>query len=354
MKRIKKYLMVCFILIVFLVLIFATQSFAQPEYKWRFAMPWERETASQSYELFCDLVGVYSDGRIEIEYFPHALLGPLDENFHAIQSGEIEMGMLYPYANLVPGGPTVMMPFSVLNFDEEVIACSNPDGILYQVSKKAWEEVGFHLLFLSPQGFLGLGNKVRPLKTPDDLKNLKMRVSGSLQCVKMLENMGKGTGMTMETLPWADVYNALEKGVMDGIWTTFASLIEERHYEVLKYFTDLRHTHDVSAICINKEIWDKLPDDLKTAIEKAAKIAEERDYEVHRRSEVEFRKTLLDKGVEIYTPTNEELSLWIEKANVPAIWEQVAKPWLDKAFPGENIVEKILDELNKIHKFVGK
>jgi len=353
MKRIKKYLMVCFILIVFLVLIFATQSFAKPEYKWRFANPWSRGFSS-SYELFCDLVGVYSDGRIEIEYFPNALLGPLDESSRAIQSGEIECGISYPYTDLVPGGIVTMMPFSLSNYDEMQIACSVPDGILYKLASKAWEEVGFHLLFLPPQGFLGLANNIRPLRTPDDLKNLKMRVSGSVQGVEMLRNMGKGTGMLMQTLPWSDVYNALERGVMDGIWTNYASLVVERHFEVIKYFTDLRFLHDVSAAVINKEIWDKLPDDLKNAIEKAAKMAEERAYGMVRRSEFTFKSRVIDEGVEIYELTDEERSLWIKKANVPAIWEKLIKPWLDKAYPGQNMVEKIRKELNNIHKLVGK
>ncbi|GAI82187.1 unnamed protein product, partial [marine sediment metagenome] len=118
--------------------------------------------------------------------------------------------------------------------------------------------------------------------------------------------------------------------------------------------TDLRWAYDISGICINKELWDGLPDDLKTAIEKAAKIAEERDYEVHRRAEVDFRKTLVDKGLEIHTITNEEISLWIEKTDVPAIWAKVAKPWLDKAFPGEDMVGKILEEINIIREFVTK
>jgi len=353
MKRMKKYLMVCFILIVFLVLILATQSFAEPEYKWRFANPWSRGFSS-SYELFCDLVEVYSDGRIEIEYFPNALLGPLAESSKAIQMGEIECGISYPYADLTPGGIVTMIPFSVLDYDEMAIACGAPDGILYKVASKAWEEVGFHLMFLPPQGFLGLGNNIRPFITPADLKNLKMRVSGSVQAVEMLKNMGKGTGMTVETLPWSDVYNALERGVMDGIWTNYASLVMERHFEVLKYFTDLRFIHDVSAAVINKEVWDKLPDDLKNAIEKAAKMSEERAYGMVRSSDFKFKSMVIDAGLEIYTPTDEEKSLWVEKSNVPEIWEKLVKPWLDKAFPGQNMLEKIQTELNNIHNLVTK
>ncbi len=350
MKRIKRSTGIYLILIVFLVLIFTLQVFAAPEYKWRFAMPWNRELASQSYQLFCDLVEVYSDGRIEIEYFDNALLGSLGENFHAIQAGDIELGASYTYANLVPKGMVAQMPYTIRDYDELAITSSAPDGILYKITDKAWEEVGFHLLFISPSTFIGLANKVRPLKTPDDLKDLKFRVSGSVQCVEMLRNIGKGTGMTMETLPWADIYNALERGVMDGIWTSYSSLIEERHFEVVKYFTDLRFWPDVTSIVINKEIWDGLPDDLKNAIERAAKMAEERTYEVYRRAEGEYKNILEDAGLEIYPVTDEERSLWIEKADPTALWMQLAKPLIDELYPGENMTEKILEEINDLRK----
>lgn len=354
MRMIRKSLIIYFTLVVFLILVFTMQSFAQPEYKWRFTMPWERELSSESFELFCHLVGVYSDGRIEIEYFPHGLLGTLDENFHAIQAGEIELGLSYTFANLVPGGVVALMPFSVSSWDEMAFACRRPDGFLYKVTNVAWEEVGVHLLFMAPQGFLGFANNVRPLKTPDDLKNLRLRVSGSLQLVEMLENMGKGTGMTMNTLPWADAYGAFERGVLDGGWTGIAQMVEERHFEVQKYFTDLRFSHDLSCIIINKDIWDELPDDLKEAIEKAIKITTERDFEAHRRGEIEFRNILKDMGAEVYYPTDEERSLWIEKARVPEIWENLAKPWLDKAFPGQNMVETLLEEVENMKKYVAE
>ncbi len=350
MKRIKRSTGVCLILVVFLILIFTLQVFAEPEYKWRFAMPWNRKLASQSYQLFSDLVGVYSNGRIEIEYFDNALLGSLGENFHAIQAGDIELGASYTYANLVPKGMVAQMPYTIRDYDELAITSSAPDGILYKITNKAWEEVGFHLLFISPSTFIGLANNVRPLKTPDDLKDLKFRVSGSVQCVEMLRNLGKGTGMTMETLPWADIYNALERGVMDGIWTSYSSLIEERHFEVVKYFTDLRFWPDVTSIVINKEIWDELPDDLKNAIAKAAKMAEERTYEVYRRAEREYRDILVDAGLEIYPITEEERSLWIEKADPTALWQQLAKPLIDELYPGENMTEKILEEINDMRK----
>jgi TRAP-type C4-dicarboxylate transport system substrate-binding protein len=125
--------------------------------------------------------------------------------------GSEALGVFAPYVNLVPGGMLNWMPWTIENWEECKVAFMPPDGILYKVMQKAWNEVGMHQLFVVSQGAYGLANNARPLRSPDDLKNLKMRVSASLASVKMLGNMGKGTGMTMETIPWAELYNALSR-----------------------------------------------------------------------------------------------------------------------------------------------
>lgn len=339
------------LLIVVLVMVFILPASAEtkPEYKWRFGFPWSRELQIESMQLFCDLVKLYSDGKMEITLYPNSSLGSHDETFHAVQEGSIEMGAFASYVNLVPGGMINWMPWTIENYNESAIAFSPPNGILYKVMSEAYKEVGMEFLFIMLQGPYGLGNNIRPIKTPDDLKNIKFRVSSSLGFVKALGNMGKGTGMTMDTVPWADLYNALERGVVDGCWDMWPSLVEERHFEVLKYYTALGMGWDVNNICINKDKWDELPSDLQEVLFKAGRIAELREYEVHRRADAEFIKTIEEGGVEIYYPTAEEREQFRVKANMPAIWEELCKPWLEKHYPGENMTQKVLDELEKIH-----
>lgn len=321
---------------------------AKAEYKWRFASAWTEKERNESLALFCDLVGVYSNGKIQMKFQPSGLLGNHDEIFHAVRRGEIEMGVFAPYVTLVPGGMLNWMPWTIGNYDEAAIAYAAPNGIIYRTMDDAWEEVGFKLLFSNPNGAYGIGNRTRPLKTPEDFKNLKLRVSASLGFVRALENMGKGSGMTLQTIPWADLYNALERGVVDGCWSTWTSLVELRHHEVLKYYTDLGFSWECSNVAMNRKLWDKLPKDLKDTITRAARIAEERDFEAHRRSDREYEKKLVATGLKIYYPTPEERELFRKKANMPAVWQELCKPWLDKRYPGQNMTQKIQDELERI------
>jgi len=346
-----KFKLVVCLLIIMCVTVLVLPAFAEtkPEYKWRFAQGWSFKVLDEGLPIFCDLVKLYSNGRMEIELYPHGILGTHDEMFHAIQEGSVEMGLLCPYVNLVPGGMLNWMPWAVGNYDESVIAFTPPDGILYKIMSAAWEEVGFHFCFVTVEGPYGLGNNIRPIKTPDDFKNIKFRVSSSLGFVKALVNMGKGTGMTVETIPWADLYNALERGVVDGIWDTGSGLVGERHFEVMKYYTALDWAWGANNVVINKDKWDALPSDLKEVLSKAAKITEYYLYEGHRRGELELMKEAAENGVEIYYPTAEEREKFRLKANMPVIWEELCKPWLEKHYPGQNMTQKVLDELNRIH-----
>lgn len=117
------------------------------------------------------------------------------------------------------------------------------------------------------------------------------------------------------------------------IWSLWPSLIEERHAEVVKYYTALDFGWDSNSTAINKALWEKLSPDLRDAVIKASRIAEERNSEAQRRSEVEHRKKVAALGVQIYFPTAQERDLWRQKANMPAIWAELADPWLKSIIP---------------------
>lgn len=330
---------VCVFVVVGLLLGLSSMALAkEPEYKWKFGQTSVRASQGESYKLFCELIGKYSDGRIHVEFFPDNQLGTLDEIFHAVQVGDVEICGVAPYVNLVPGGMFNWMPWTVESWEECKMAFARPDGVLYVPMQKAMEEVGMYILFTVSQGSYGVGNSVRPIKTPEDFKNLKMRVSSSLGSVRGLQNMASGTGMTVETVPWGDLYNALSKGVVDGCWSMWPSLVEERHFEVMKYYTSLDWMWDANQVVINKDLWDDLPADLQEAILKAADEAEIHQYEIQERMADEFQNFLkAQPDFEIYYPTEAERALFRDKAEALGIWEELCTPWLEKHYPGQNM-----------------
>ena len=326
-------------------------AFAEAKYKWQFAQPWSRPMADRGYRIFCEKVKEYTNGDIEITLYTDGLLGTHDESFHGVRDGSIEIGCFSPYVNLVPGGALNWTPWTVGSFAESRKAYKVNDGVLFKIVDIAWAEVNCKLLFSCSQGSYGLGNKVRPLKKPEDLANLKMRVSSSTASVRTLQNMGSGTGMTMETIPWADLYNALSRGVVDGCWDMWVSLIDERHCEVMEHYCDLRFTWDAQNVVINKELWDSLDAKYQEAILRAAQEAQDALDDIYEAAEAEYiAKLEAMPNFHITYLTPEERAVWREKANMPAVWAEICDPWLEKHWPGQNKGAEIRAELDKIRE----
>ncbi|GHV45152.1 C4-dicarboxylate ABC transporter [Synergistales bacterium] len=353
MKRTKVFLTAA--LAVILVLQFASRTaFAASgaEYKWRFSIPWTRPLLQKGFEDFVERVGKYTDGKVEIKIFPDGLLGSHDESFKSVQAGDTELAMLVPYATLVPGGSVNFMPWAVSSYAGFAKAFDVKNGILHKVNDKAYQEVNMKPLFTVTAGGYGLGNNVREIKTTADLTNLKFRVSSTKTGVSVLGNMGRGTGMTMETIPWSELYNALSRKVIDGCWGTIGLVVAERQYEVLKYYTDIGFMWDAAQVVINKDLWDGLPGDLKANIEKAADEAMAVTLKLQMDAEALDIETLAKNDVAVYVPTPEEKDMFFKASNVQAVWDEDVAPWFEKAYPGEGMSQKVLDELDSIRKSV--
>ena len=320
------------------------------QYRWRFSIPWTRPLLQKGFEDFAERVNNETGGKIEIKIFPDGLLGNHEESFKGVQAGDIELAMLVPYVSVVPGGAVNFMPWAVSSYAGFAMAFDTENGMLHQVLDKAYQEVNMKSLFTITSGGYCLGNNVREIKSPEDLKNLKFRVSASKAAVEMLANMGRGTGMTMETIPWSELYNALSRKVVDGCWGTIGLVVAERQYEVLKYYTDLGFMWDAAQVLINKEVWDDLPDDLKAAVEKAAKEAMAHTLKLQMDAEASDIEVLRQNGLIPYVPTPEEKDVFIAASNVKEIWDGEVKPWLDKAYPGENMSDRLLAELERVRE----
>ena len=62
----------------------------------------------------------------------------------------------------------------------------------------------------------------------------------------------------------------------------------------------------------------------------------------------EYKKKLSSAGIQIYRRRQAERDVFRKKANMPAVWKELATPWLDKKYPGQNMTEKVMAELDKI------
>lgn len=129
---------------------------------------------------------------------------------------------------------------------------------------------------LEPKGIRGLGywdngfksfSANTPIKQPTDLKGKKMRIQSS----KVLEAQMRALGALPQVLPFSEVYQALQTGVVDGTENPISNLYTQKMFEVQKHLAMTEHGYLGYAVIVNKKFWDGLPPDVREQLEKAMK-----------------------------------------------------------------------------------
>jgi tripartite ATP-independent transporter DctP family solute receptor len=115
-------------------------------------------------------------------------------------------------------------------------------------------------------GFRHITNNVRPIVKPEDLQGIKLRVPGGVWRVKMF----KAYGANPSPMPLAEVYSALQSGVMDGQENPFPQIASAKFHEVQKFLSLSGHVYTPAYLVISEESWKKLPGDVQVTLSKIA------------------------------------------------------------------------------------
>ena len=225
----------------------------------------------QAAEFFKKRAEELTQGKVKIEVYPNSQLYKDKEEMEALQLGAVQM--LAP--SLAKFGPLGAKEFEV--FDLPFIFNNYED--LHKITKGA---VGKMLLSkLEPKGIKGLAywdngfksfSANTPIKTPDDLKGKKLRIQSS----KVLEAQMQAIKSIPQVMPFSEVYQALQTGVVDGTENPISNFYTQKMHEVQKYLTITDHGYLGYAVIVNKKFWEELPADVRGQLETA--MQESTDY----------------------------------------------------------------------------
>jgi tripartite ATP-independent transporter DctP family solute receptor len=264
---------------------------------------------------FSELVASKSGGKVKVETFLSGSLYNERTSLEAVVNGAIDLGGA-SNANWAAFTNTLLFMDLPYVFDDEDSFRRALHGKAGQEIHKRFERDGFKLLMLMDNaGFRDVVNNKRPIQVPADLKGLKFRTTASPVEIAMMQNWGAVT----TAIDWGEVYNALGQGVVDGefvqpVWLAFA-----KHYEVLKYATEVRAVIGVNTLAMRKDRFDKLPADVQKALLDAASEAQAYSNKIDAEMMEEGRAIARKLGVQTYKPTPEQMKLWRETGR--AIWK---------------------------------
>ncbi len=271
-------------------------------------------------EQFKKLAEERTKGRVRVEVYPNSSLFKDGEEMEALQLGSVQM--LAP--SLAKFGPLGVREFEV--FDLPYIFDNTAE-----LHKVAGGPVGRALFRkLESKGIVGLaywdnGFKVmsanKPLRTPEDMRGLKMRIQSS----KVLGDEMKAVGAIPQVMAFSEVYQAMQTGVVDGSENTPSNMYTQKHHEVQKYTALTNHGYIGYAVIVNKKFWDGLPPDVRAALEGAMKDATKYANDIAQKENDEALDGIRKSGKsEVIVLTDAQKAAW-KKAMAPVHKENEAR-----------------------------
>lgn len=203
---------------------------------------------------FAKEVEARTHGQLKFQIYPGASLFKATQQFDALANGSLDMSV-YPLAysgGKLPEVNLTLMPALIKNYQQ---GYDWENAEIGKWLEKYLEDHGVVLItWLWQAG--GVASRDKPILVPEDVKGLKVRGAG-----KMIELMLQGAGASIATFPSSETYNAMQSGVVDGLWTSSASLMSFRLMEVAKYVTTAQdHTfwYMFEPMLMSKATYDKL------------------------------------------------------------------------------------------------
>jgi len=219
-------------------------------------------------DKFKALAEQYTNGAVKVEVYPNSQLYKDKEEVEALQLGAVQM--LAP--SLAKFGPLGAREFEVFDLPyilpDKAALRRVTDGALGAKLFKKLDTKGIAGLAYWDNGFKIMSAN-RPLHEPADFHGLKMRIQSS----KVLEAQFKALGALPQVLPFSDVYQAMQTGVVDGSENTPSNMYTQKHHEVQKFGTLSNHGYIGYAVIANKKFWDGMPDDVRAQCVRAMQEA---------------------------------------------------------------------------------
>ena len=252
--------------VMFMVIMAAGAASAAPEYKIKVAyISSESHPTAQAMTGFAKDVDSASKGRIKVELYPNGQLGSDRELCEGVQMGTIQM-VVSSTSALAGFDKRIQVLDLPYLFTTRKAAFDAVDGELGKKLNSYLEKKGFLVLGYQENGFRHVTNSKRPIKTPADLKGLKIRTMENPMHIAFFKELGANP----TPMSWGELYTALQQGTVDAEENPYAMIVDGKFYEVQKYVSETGHVFSVTMLIANKKFMDKLPADLRGIIVKAS------------------------------------------------------------------------------------
>jgi len=268
---------------------------------------------------FTKAVQEASNGMMKIEVFPASQLGNYTVVQERVGIGDVEM-QLAPAANSVTKALSITAaPYLVTNWEnaKDMFAWG---GNLMNAVEKMFEKENIKVIAQYPKYFGGVALAKAPAAPKDPYSNqgLKIRVPG----IKSFELTATALGFLATPIPFSEAFTAMQTGIVDGVIGSGAEGYWSSFRDLTKYYLPVNSHFEMWFLYMNKSLWDKLTDEEKALLQKAARQMEESRWKTAPTETKSYEEQLAGVGVEIINYSDSELAKIAKKVR-EEVWPQI-------------------------------
>jgi tripartite ATP-independent transporter DctP family solute receptor len=264
-----------------------------------------------------DEISKGTGGKDSVKVFGNSALGSENDTIDQVRIGALDMVRANGAAfnEIVPESMIPSLPFLFRDIDHFRKVMYGPEG---QKILDAFKAKGMIALTFYESGARSIYSK-RPIKSPADMKGLKVRVQPSDLMVDEIKAMG-GTPTPM---PFAEVYTGLKTGLVDAAENNMPSYEETKHFEVAPVYSETEHAMTPEVLVFSKKVWDTLSPQEQEVIKKAAADSVPYYVKLWTAREASAGNTVVKGGASIIPATQVDRAAFV-KAMQP-VWAKYEK-----------------------------
>jgi len=305
--------------------------------------PFDNPTGAMA-TVFKSLVEAGTNGEIQVQTFPNGQLGKDAEVVQQVKAGVIQSGIhsVGGFASVYPMMGVIDIPFAFPNISATYEVFDGPFG--KKLSADIEKKTGLHVVgFGDSGGFFHFTNSKQAIKSPEDMKGLKIRTMG----LDTHKTIISALGGQPAAIAWTEVYTALQTGVADGQMNPVPIIVFAKFDEVQKYLTLSGHLFAPYVWVFNPDFWKSLTDEEKRVIEYAAQSAIVAGRGLGRVIEASERGLpVLMKEMQVNALTAEE-KMKFREAAMPAVKKLIVDKF---GAEGEEMMNAFLDAIEQASK----
>jgi len=263
---------------------------------------------------FAEVVKAKTNGRIDIQVAHSAQLGDDAAMVTAIRTGALDItaNSQGAVAAAVPEYAAYGMPFM---FSTPAQAFKVLDGPLGKELADKSAEKGMVVLGYWDNGIRHMTNSKRPITKVEDMKGLKMRTPPDAVLVDIMQALSADP----QQIKFAELYVALQQGVVDGQENPLVNIHASKLYEVQKHLALTSHMFQMTPLLMSKRTWDRLSEADRKVMQEAATEATALQRKLSQEADDKLLADLKSKGVQVTT---------VDKAAFAKATSKVDEKWL--------------------------